>query len=101
LRTTRFWNNRNRTSLICGAPYFNFNWIYAIKIVGFVIPDIMYISLVLFILIAFIDKGIVMDLQLSVQSVPITTKAVSLNRAHGEVYSIQHYVIKFVSAAGR
>ena len=31
------------------------------------------------------------------QSVPITTNAVSLNPAHGEVYSIQHYVIKFVS----
>jgi len=29
--------------------------------------------------------------------VPITTKVVSLNYAHGEVYSIQHYVIKFVS----
>jgi hypothetical protein len=32
-----------------------------------------------------------------VQSVPITTKVVSLNPVHGEVYSIQHYVIKFVS----
>ena len=32
----------------------------------------------------------------AVQSVPITTKVVSLNSAHGEVYSIQHYVIKFV-----
>jgi len=31
------------------------------------------------------------------QSVPITTKVVSLNPAHGEVYSIQLYVIKFVS----
>ena len=31
------------------------------------------------------------------QSVPITTKVVSLNLAYGEVYSIQHYVIKFVS----
>ena len=31
------------------------------------------------------------------QSVPITTKVVSLNLVHGEVYSIQHYVIKFVS----
>jgi hypothetical protein len=31
------------------------------------------------------------------QSVPITTKAVSLNPVHGEVYSIQHYLIKFVS----
>ena len=29
--------------------------------------------------------------------VPITTKFVSLNPAHGEVYSIQHYGIKFVS----
>ena len=28
---------------------------------------------------------------------PITTKVVSLNPAHGEVYSIQHCVIKFVS----
>ena len=31
------------------------------------------------------------------QSVPITTDVVSLNPAHGKVYSIQHYVIKFVS----
>jgi hypothetical protein len=28
---------------------------------------------------------------------PITTKVVSLNPIHGEVYSIQHYVVKFVS----
>ena len=32
-----------------------------------------------------------------VQSVPITTKVVNLNSAHGEVYSIQHYVLMFVS----
>jgi len=32
-----------------------------------------------------------------VQSVPITTKVVSSNPAHGEVYLIQHYVIKLVS----
>jgi hypothetical protein len=31
------------------------------------------------------------------QSMPITTKVVSSNRVHGGVYSIQHYVIKFVS----
>ena len=31
------------------------------------------------------------------QSVPITTNVVSSNPAHGEVYSIQNYVIKFVS----
>ena len=29
--------------------------------------------------------------------VPITTKIVSSNPAHGEVYSIQLYAIKFVS----
>jgi hypothetical protein len=29
--------------------------------------------------------------------VSITTNVVSSNPAHGEVYSIQHYVIKFVS----
>ena len=28
---------------------------------------------------------------------PITTEAVSSNFVHDEVYSIQHYVIKFVS----
>ena len=37
-----------------------------------------------------------LDLQLPMQSVPITTKVVSSNPAHGEMYSIQHYVIKFV-----
>ena len=31
------------------------------------------------------------------QSVPITTEVVSSNPAHGYVYSIQHYVNKFVS----
>jgi hypothetical protein len=36
-------------------------------------------------------------LQLPVQSVPITTKVVSLNPVHVEVYSIQHYVIAYVS----
>ena len=37
-----------------------------------------------------------MDLQLHMQSVIITTKVVSSNPAHGEAYSIQQYVIKFV-----
>jgi hypothetical protein len=36
-------------------------------------------------------------LQLHVQSVPITTKAMSSKSVHGEVYSMQHYVITFVS----
>ena len=36
-----------------------------------------------------------LDLQLHVQPVPIiTTKVESSNQAYGEVYSIQHYVIK-------
>jgi hypothetical protein len=37
------------------------------------------------------------ELQLPIQSVLITTKVLSLNPAHGKVYSIQYYVIKFVS----
>ena len=36
-------------------------------------------------------------LQLPMQSVPINTKVVSFNPDQGEVYSIHHYVIKFVS----
>jgi len=48
------------------------------------------------------NRGVVvivrsLDLQLSVQSVPITTNVLRSNPVHGEVYSIQHYVIKFVS----
>ena len=42
----------------------------------------------------------VVNLQLPRQSVTITTKVVSSNPVHGEVYSIQLYVIKFV-ACGR
>ena len=38
----------------------------------------------------------VVGLQLSMQSVPITTN-VSYNPTHRELYSIQHYVIEFVS----
>jgi hypothetical protein len=33
--------------------------------------------------------------QKHMQSVPITTKVMILNHPHGEVYSIQYYVIKF------
>jgi hypothetical protein len=38
-----------------------------------------------------------LDLQLSVQSVPITTKVASSNPVHDEVCTIQHYVIKLVT----
>jgi hypothetical protein len=37
------------------------------------------------------------DLQPPVQSLSITTKVVRSNPAHGEMYSIQYYVIKLVS----
>ena len=37
------------------------------------------------------------SLQLPLQSMSITTKVVSSNPVNGEVYLIQHYVIKFVS----
>jgi hypothetical protein len=36
-------------------------------------------------------------IQLPVQSMPINTNVVSSNSIHIEVYSTQHYVIKFVS----
>ena len=38
-----------------------------------------------------------MVVELPLPSVPITTNVVSSNPAHDDVYSIQHYVIKFVS----
>ena len=38
-----------------------------------------------------------LNLQLHMQSVSIITKDLSSNDAHAEVYSLQHYVIKFVS----
>jgi hypothetical protein len=37
----------------------------------------------------------ILDLQLPVQSVPITTKVVSSNPAYGVVFSLQLYVINF------
>jgi len=38
-----------------------------------------------------------LGLQLHMQSAPITIDGVSSSPVHGEVYSIQHCVIKFVS----
>ena len=38
-----------------------------------------------------------MEVELSMQLTLITTNVESSNRAHGEVYSIQHYVIEFFS----
>ena len=42
----------------------------------------------------------VVDLKPSVKLVPITTKDFSSNPIHGEVDSIQHYAMKFVSDLG-
>ena len=38
-----------------------------------------------------------LDLQLHVESVPITTNVVSSNPLHDDVYVMQHYVIQVVS----
>ena len=38
-----------------------------------------------------------LDFKLPMQSVPITSKVVTSNPAHVEMYSIQHFVIKFAS----
>jgi hypothetical protein len=43
------------------------------------------------------ETGVPEKNQLPVESVPITIKAVLSSPVHGEVYSMQHYVIKFVS----
>ena len=43
------------------------------------------------------DQGALVVMIIPVQSVPITTKDESLNPILGELYSIQHNVIKFVS----
>ena len=55
------------------------------------VSDIRQVGSVLVVMVWYLD------LQLSVQSVPITTNVVSSNPVHGEAYSIQRYVIMFVS----
>jgi len=52
-----------------------------------------------FVLILWIIMVVIvwLDLQLPMQSVPITTNVVSSNPVHGEVYLIQLYVIQFIS----
>ena len=43
------------------------------------------------------DSMVVGFITTYVQSVPITTNVVSSNPAHGQVYSVQYHVIKFVN----
>jgi gamma-glutamylcyclotransferase (GGCT)/AIG2-like uncharacterized protein YtfP len=51
--------------------------------------------------LAFYNKYVTKTLMIRkydlMQAVPITTNVVSSNSVHGEVYMIQHYVIKFFS----
>ena len=43
------------------------------------------------------DRMVIEFITTYMQSVPIDTKIVLANPVHDEVYSIQHYMIKFVS----
>ena len=42
-------------------------------------------------------RAVVVVIVLPIKSMSIGTNVVSSNPAHGELYSIQHYVIKFIS----
>jgi hypothetical protein len=44
------------------------------------------------------DRMVVGFTNIYVKSVPITTKVVSSNHTHSEVYSMQHYVVFFLYA---
>jgi hypothetical protein len=64
----------------------------------FIYTFIIHVVLVLLIVSMGLRGGDGMVIGITpMQSVPINTKVVSLNPAHGEVYSMQHFVIKFVS----
>jgi hypothetical protein len=45
----------------------------------------------------FFSNALKLVFYMTSKSVPITTNVVSLNPVHGKVYSMQHFVIKFVS----
>jgi hypothetical protein len=62
------------------------------------VKTVKYIIILILMLGAFVVVIVwLLDLQVLVQSVLITTNVVISNTVHGEVYSIQHYVIQFVS----
>jgi len=65
------------------------------KFVGPVDFDTIQIVLIDFNII--LDYLVLSQISLSQEPVPNATNVVSSNSVHGEVYSIQHYVIKFVS----
>ena len=90
----------------CGEPWKSKGdlliqiWLY-LFIVLLSINSQLFVNNILsriFYFISFPSANIKLDLfQLPVQSVPITTNIESLNPIHAEVYSIPHYVIKFVT----
>ena len=67
----------------------NFYWILEL------LCGIFFLFFIFFFIVVVIIRYL--DLQLPVKSVPSTTNVVSSNTVHGEVYLIQHYVIKVVS----
>ena len=74
------------------SKLFSLHWLYEINIVV-ISSDRGYIVIRAVIVVIVWQ----LDLQLLMQSEPITTNVVSSNLAHGEVYSVQFYVIKFLS----
>ena len=69
------------------------NWLSVIKKQILVIQNQVLITNILLIVYINTVFWAIMVVIASVKSVPITTKSVSSNPVHGEVYSIQHYVI--------
>jgi hypothetical protein len=64
-------------------------WMWLTLLIIFLCVDLyLYVSKIFFMWIR---------LALHLGTVPITTKVVSSNPLHGEMHTIQHYVIKFVS----
>ena len=107
--------------IVCSVRFNRFNWCLFKGIICFVLRvngPVLWIRQIIFILDSYISINISyfydmhllilsgavvvvivwwLDLQLPMQSVPITTNVVTSNPADDEVYSIQHYAITFVS----
>ena len=73
-----------------GQWHFDFNWLNIVIKIFLVTAE--WIKGIVVVVIVWL-----LDLQLPMQSVLITTNVVNSHPAHVEVYSIQHYVTKFVS----
>ena len=79
------------------------SYIISHKVIRFrTVQNYLYLFCFLFVVCLFVGAVVVvivwyLDFQLPVQILPITTNVVRSNPVHGEMYSIQYYVIKFVS----